>query len=190
MIQDRKYVDADVTPDLLGRAVAYAVEYTGTFGYMLDAQMLALSTGSLPPGVARGVLNCMRTDPRVALEAPLPPNVTPLRSVRPSPAEDFEDDEPEDRRIIMDFPVTIKRRFGVARSGGTVMHVPEPQATLRWSNADMSGREWVFHEPRPEALYVRWLCGARTVNPYLVPTYEPAEDKPCRRCFEIAEITP
>lgn len=67
-----KYQDADVRskPSLMAMAVTYAQQYRGNFEFMQAASAAANATGTLPVGVARGVLNCMRADPEVADQMP------------------------------------------------------------------------------------------------------------------------
>lgn len=69
-----RFTDRDVKehPNLLGRAVEYVRDYHGEFDFLVTARELERVTGTLPIAVARGVLNCMRVDPRVAGSLPTP----------------------------------------------------------------------------------------------------------------------
>lgn len=73
---DSKYTDTDVKSDpfLLAAAVKYALSYRGDFDFMVAAADVAHLRGTLPVAIARGVLNCMRADPRVADNLPVPNN--------------------------------------------------------------------------------------------------------------------
>lgn len=81
----RPFADTDLRryPELIGQAIAYAINYSGTFEFMQQVQVRALREGSLPLPIARAVLNCMRQDPDVEFfydddsDGPLAP-VTPL----------------------------------------------------------------------------------------------------------------
>jgi hypothetical protein len=69
-----KYTDRDVreNPDLREKAYCYAFYYEGDFEFMVAAKELAKISEELPVAVTRGVLNCMRADPRVAATLPAP----------------------------------------------------------------------------------------------------------------------
>lgn len=66
---DRRYSDRDVrdNPDLLEVALDYLDGYTGEFDFLLGMQMRVSQGLSLSTGMVRGVLNCMRNDPRADL---------------------------------------------------------------------------------------------------------------------------
>lgn len=72
---ETKYTDRDVreSPDLVELAVEYVEGYSGEFEYLIDMK-LRLSQGyDLTTPMIRGILNCMRHDPRVSgLPSPLP----------------------------------------------------------------------------------------------------------------------
>src|SRR3954469_17832896 len=82
-----KYTDRDLRsePELIAEAIEYAKHYEGSFDYVIDAYNLWRDTGTLPLGVARGVLNAKRTDPRAAFEAPPVPPRPRLKVVRAAP---------------------------------------------------------------------------------------------------------
>lgn len=196
--QARKYTDTDVRlhPELRQQAVAYAVEYGGDFDYMLQAQATALATGDLRPGVVRGVLNCMRTDPAVASNLAYQPaddedetatgaTVTPLRRTR---RHSRITKEHRDRPTVLRMRTRVKMSYGMARNG-TVLHVPKPAAIITWRNARMGDwHDWIWlPAPEIQRLSVVWLCGARTDHPVLLPAFDPEEDRPCRACFAEAE---
>lgn len=82
-----KYTDRDVreNPDFYLTAVHYLSEYQGDFQFLIDCKMRVEHGSDLSVGMVRGVLNCMRVDPRVQnLPEPLPPeefdaDVIPMR---------------------------------------------------------------------------------------------------------------
>ena len=68
-----KYTDRDVreNPDFVELAERYLESYEGEFQYLIDCKMRVQMGISLTTGMIRGVLNCMRVDPR-APEMPAP----------------------------------------------------------------------------------------------------------------------
>lgn len=66
MPEGHKYTDRVVREDtrLTPIALEYVRGYTGDFELLVHARDVLRAYGSLPPGVIRAVLNCMRTDPR------------------------------------------------------------------------------------------------------------------------------
>lgn len=62
-----KYTDRDVreNPDFERLAQEYLRQYAGEFEYLIDMKMRDAQGMSLTVGMVRGVLNCMRHDPRV-----------------------------------------------------------------------------------------------------------------------------
>lgn len=85
--QDRRYNDRDVrdNPGYLEHVLDYLEGYTGEFDFLVDMKMRAAAEYDLTTGMVRGVLNCMRNDPRVkTLPAPTgddfeEENVIPMR---------------------------------------------------------------------------------------------------------------
>ena len=81
---ETKYTDRDVreNEELIDAAIEYVEEYAGEFEYLIDMKMRLASGGDLTTPMIRGILNCMRHDPRVVgLPAPLPHEpgtVTPI----------------------------------------------------------------------------------------------------------------
>jgi hypothetical protein len=73
-IPDLKYTDEDVRRDseLQRRAESYALHYLGDFAFLARARAQVEANGHLTVGVARGVLNCMRLDPRISATLPPP----------------------------------------------------------------------------------------------------------------------
>lgn len=92
-----KFTDQDIREDqdLIGEAVQYALNYKGNFDLILDAKYLAEQNGTLPPGVARAVLNTALTDPRAHLEGRAPE--------RPRPADRWRHGYNEDK-VVVKFP--------------------------------------------------------------------------------------
>lgn len=70
-----KYTDRDVreNPGLYGVVVQYLEDYEGEFTFLVDCKMRITAGYDLSTGMVRGVLNCMRVDPR-APELPEPTN--------------------------------------------------------------------------------------------------------------------
>jgi len=66
MYEDRKYTDRDIrdNPKLISLAEGYLLDYTGEFDYLLGCRELVEGGERLPIPLARGVLNCMRLDPK------------------------------------------------------------------------------------------------------------------------------
>lgn len=72
---ERKYTDRDVREDenLTDAAIDYLERYQGEFDFLVDCKMRIANGSGLNVGMIRGVLNCMRHDPRVKnLPEPLP----------------------------------------------------------------------------------------------------------------------
>ena len=83
MSESFKYTDQDVrqNPDFYGIVVNYLVDYSGEFQFLIDCKMRIASNMDLTVGMVRGVLNCMRVDPRVKdLPEPMewPEDVIPI----------------------------------------------------------------------------------------------------------------
>jgi hypothetical protein len=72
-----KYTDRDVRENELEMrhfVESYLERYHGEFEFLIDCKMRVAEGYTLSTGMVRGVLNCMRNDPRVkGLPAPLPP---------------------------------------------------------------------------------------------------------------------
>lgn len=69
-----KYTDRDVREDahLTALAEEYLEEYSGEFEFLIDCKMRLASGMDLTVGMIRGVLNCMRVDPRLKIQLPDP----------------------------------------------------------------------------------------------------------------------
>lgn len=86
MSEALKYSDRDVreNPDFESLAEEYLENYEGEFDFLVDCKMRVASGRHLSTGMVRGVLNCMRVDPRLPydLPEPLPPEegvVVPMK---------------------------------------------------------------------------------------------------------------
>lgn len=68
-----KYTDRDVreNPNFTNLAIDYLMDYEGEFAFLIDCKMRIASGMDLSVGMVRGILNCMRVDPR-APELPEP----------------------------------------------------------------------------------------------------------------------
>lgn len=190
----RRYTDADLQhrPYLVGLAERYLAEYTGAFEFLIAAQALLESRGSLPPGVARGVLNCMRVDPNAYQLVPEladnPPIERPsawrprrLRAVR-------EDEAPERKWVLsgMAFRIKPKFKYGYARNG-SVLHVLRG-AEIRWYPESLP--VGFARDPEPK---VGWICSSSYSNwcsvPGLLVEVPDDEDVLCRTCLRrLGEI--
>lgn len=76
MSADRKYTDRDVRENqsFYLTVIDYLENYEGEFDYLVDMKMRVAMDRDLTVPMVRGVLNCMRHDPRVShLPEPLPP---------------------------------------------------------------------------------------------------------------------
>lgn len=85
-----KYTDRDVreSEELVERALEYVRNYTGEFQYLIDMKLRVAQEGDLTTPMIRGVLNCMRHDPRITdLPTPLPPQEGTVTELRPRRAE-------------------------------------------------------------------------------------------------------
>ena len=77
MSAERKYTDRDVreNPDFYLTVLTYLAEYEGEFDFLVDCKMRVAMDRDLTVGMVRGILNCMRHDPRVTdLPEPLQPH--------------------------------------------------------------------------------------------------------------------
>lgn len=133
----QRYTDLDlqIDPSLIVFAIEYAKGYIGDWDVMRSARDRVLQEGSLPVSVARLVLNCARTDPRVNQDAlpagragtftgafppDLPPGTyevtglfddPPSVRVAPKPSE-----RPQRRlRVVPDEPEELYREFATGR---------------------------------------------------------------------------
>jgi hypothetical protein len=82
--RNERYTDRHIreNPKLYDLAVSYARGYAGDYEFLVSAHHYAVTRGSLPVGVARGVLNCMRLDLSVADELPNPYNLAVVETRR------------------------------------------------------------------------------------------------------------
>lgn len=102
---ETKYTDRDVrifaeeSSEIIEMVYEYIERYTGEFEYLIDMKMRLAQGYDLTTPMLRGVLNCMRHDPRVTgLPTPLPPEegvVVELRAPRRSKRRArFDRDDP------------------------------------------------------------------------------------------------
>lgn len=111
-----RYTDRDVREDasLLPLAEDYLRGYTGDFAFLVDLRQALVSHGRpLTVANVRGVLNCMRNDPRVCLALPSPralePPVRRLQVVE----HDVEERRPRyTLKMGWHWPVLISTRKG------------------------------------------------------------------------------
>src|SRR5215203_6856419 len=64
---EHKYTDRDVreSAELVEAAIEFLESYQGDFEFLIDCKMRLSAGGELSVGMVRGVLNCMRANPRV-----------------------------------------------------------------------------------------------------------------------------
>ena len=208
-----RYTDRDVREnrELTAQAYRYVENYQGEFQYLVDCKMRVASGEDLTVGLVRGILNCMRVDPRVTgLPDPIPPaeaTVTHIR-VRTKTCErtDFHPDHRDEgyywcagvwkiNREQFQRPVSLKPFLGyvAAKSPQALMHkLPERGQQDSWC-------VWYPHPHAPgfwkePDLFTRPLCVFPRVlkNPILL-THEgyrefQNDEETCRlrceRCFD------
>lgn len=159
-----KYTDRDVRDNpgqMFALVEEYLNNYTGEFDFLVDCKMRVAQNVSLTTGMVRGVLNCMRSDPRIRLQMPAPraydeeeeAEVVPIGRKRkkqcsitePHPPHD-ETDETwycrgvyEINRSRYDLPATIKAGYVVARTGALVHQATGVGSVLWLPNAHEFG---------------------------------------------------
>jgi hypothetical protein len=82
---ETKYTERDVrdNPELEELAVEYVEQYSGEFEFLIDMKMRLAQRYALTTPMVKGILNCMRHDPRVSgLPAPLPPEECSVLELR------------------------------------------------------------------------------------------------------------
>lgn len=139
-----KFTDRDIREDsaLIQEAVEYALRYTGSFDLILDAKNLAQQNGTLPPGVARAVLNTALTDPKAHLEGRVPERK--LHVVR-------------DEKIVIQFPTrrpAVKEKTRYTFKVKATYHTP-----YIWSNDKMAS---VYHRVWQKNSYVLYRPDSNT----------------------------
>jgi hypothetical protein len=105
--REYKYTDRDLRdhPELANLACSYLASYAGDFEYLRDARQAMIEVGGLPASIVRGVLNCMRTDPRA---------LPSLAAIAKPSAELGHDDVPTESNLRS--PSWIQRPSQAARS--------------------------------------------------------------------------
>jgi hypothetical protein len=80
-----KYTERDVreNPNLYDAAMDYLEEYAGDFEFLLDCKERYLNSIGMSNGMIKGILNCMRVDPRWRGQLPEPLKPEPLAEVIP-----------------------------------------------------------------------------------------------------------
>lgn len=202
---DRRFNERDlrIYPELIGLAIDYTRRYTGTFEPILAAQELLADMGTLPPAVAKLVLNTAYSDPSVTFKldagtfedstmedatvVEFPPRPAPEPTRIEAPVE-----EKRHRSFRVRTPARIKARYGMSSFNGKVLHRVDPYSRhyIEWrSSAERT--LWDRRDGLPEDvvrdrrdLIVYWDCGGHgTANPILM--HERPEGVPyCRSgCF-------
>jgi hypothetical protein len=200
MSADRKYTDRDVreNPEMYRTVVDYLDAYEGEFDFLVDCKMRVAMDRDLTVGMVRGVLNCMRHDPRVTnLPEPLPPYEGKVLHMprkkkkvqrRDCDIEEFHgrhgfrfEDHPEfdgyypcegkypiNRRDFM-VPASVKVPFMMSKSGKMIHQISSgPEAA--WYMWRPNAHAWDFW--REPDLYVRTACQypRHIINPTLLNT--------------------
>lgn len=145
-----KFTDRDIREDndLIQEAVQYALNYKGNFDLILDAKYLAEQNGTLPPGVARAVLNTALTDPKAHLEGRVPE--------RPRPADRWRHGYNEDK-VVIQFPTRVqpvKEKFRHTFKVKSTYHTP-----FIWSNEKIAS---VYHRVWQKQSYVLYRPDSNT----------------------------
>jgi hypothetical protein len=174
---DVRYTDRDVNDDPRLRALAedYALNYGGNFDPLVAAKQLIETGASLPTGVARMVLNVMRSDARVANVMPQPePNIMPRVPRKPRPQVVIEPEPP--RRYPRNLKATFKKRYLYSvHERAFVAHLLEPEARMRF-----------FPSTGQFQAQIRAICGASIRMVQMADTV-PEGYKRCERCGKIEE---
>jgi hypothetical protein len=172
---DRRYTDRDVRehPELVSVAAGFLYAYGGDYDFLVQAQAVLRANGVMPVATARGVLNCMRADPRVAGSLPIPPSGAPLaivdawtrRPPKPVPV----------RPARVRLNATFKKRYliSTAPTAQTAHYLESPACQL-W---------WMPHlEEYTAQLYV--LCRRGIYAPNILMTdVIPAGRRICAGCY-------
>jgi hypothetical protein len=142
MLLDARYTDRDVreSENLYLLAVRFLKAYRGDFEFLVRARNHLDDTGALPIATARGVLNCMRSDPMAAMLLPQTPTGRYLDDVPHSGSGD-------------DF---YHRRQAANGHKRRPAHIDLPSkwhvmyVLSTWPTAQ------VYHVLRPELSHIRW----------------------------------
>ena len=171
-----KYTDRDVRelPYLTQIAYTYLDAYQGDFEFLLDAKRIHYQ-GVLATATIRGVLNCMRADPRWAGYLPIAPSCVSPGLVTPRL-----------RTVNLQRPARIKLN---ARFKMPYLMSTWPTAqVVHMLNRDRTELWWY-----PHVLEYRWVpaayCGGlRWRTNYLMMLHDiPADRRLCLRCVAIYE---
>lgn len=191
-----KYTDRDVREnrELTAAAYRYVETYQGEFQFLVDCKMRVASNEELTVGLVRGILNCMRVDPRVTgLPVPLPVGegtVTQIRSKRKYKIKcdrtDFHDPHDGDEDTyncygIFELNRQPFRRDVTLKTGLDYVAAKSPTALMHKMPYEAQQESWCIwypfpHEPgfyMPPDFFTRPLCTFPRVikNPILL-TYD------------------
>lgn len=182
---DQKYTDIDVRQDpfLLAAAVKYARSYIGEFDFMTAASTIVHDRGTLPIAVARGVLNCMRADPRIANDLPTPHNghTGLLEKFEFTPVS------------ISSHQVQTQKRFLRTRTNVKCMYTwsrnisDDPDKIDKFHYVSVSS-EGGFHIPQMNfTLCIKSLCGVVRSTTFLLGNNPPSNRELCGSCINHIE---
>jgi hypothetical protein len=179
-LEDIRYTDQDVRRSSLLRelATSFARRYMGDWGPMVEARDMACAMDILPIGMARKVLNVMRTD----LEG------IPLLRNQPPTVRDWGESTHQrrlklvkrQRPAVIDLPCVWHKRYVLSMfATATMYHYLHPvESTIRWyphtgefrcmprtvCGRRLPGNEWLAMTNNPTAypvlgrLELRHLC--------------------------------
>ena len=135
MLLDARYTDRDVreSEHLYLLAVRFLKAYRGDFEFLVRARNHLDDTGALPIATARGVLNCMRSDPMGAMLLPQ------------TPTGRYPDDVPHSGPQPQNNGHKRRPSHIDLKSTWHVMYV-----LSTWPTAQ------VYHVLRPELSHIRW----------------------------------
>jgi hypothetical protein len=187
---ERKYTDRDVreNPDFHLTVIHYLNDYEGEFDFLVDCKMRVAMERELTVGMVRGILNCMRHDPRVTglpepryptegkvLQMPLP-NKKQRSRIKDCDIEEFHG--PHGRSIDPDYyvyhycegrypinrsdfdkPAVIKVPFMMSKFGKLIHRVSqEPGDAWFMWRPNAHAWGWRYSHEGDPDLYVRTLC--------------------------------
>lgn len=189
MPYNHKYTESDVRADpfLLAAAVKYARSYTGDFDYLVAAADIVHLRGTLPVAIAKGVLNCMRADPRVADDLPEPLNghsealrkfeFTPRQIRLPAPQRTT----PRVRAVRV--KTIVNRMYTWSAHESIDLETPDK---FHFTSLLSHG---VFYTPKMDfELFIVSLCGVVRSSKYIAGNNPPANRELCGSCDRQARL--
>lgn len=171
---DYKYTDRDVRedPDLVKLVSEYLHQYGGDFEFLTSAKRALAAYGALPTGIVRGVLNCMRTDPKWNVPMPTPSSVPTPLVVLPPPGLFLVNNT---RRYRIRLNATFKYPYLMSMwKTAYLVHLLDPRKSVLW---------YMTRDNSYEAELASWCCLSWSHRRNLVMATEIPEGRiVCRRC--------